>query len=252
LLSRILPATIELRTGVRGDLAGRSLQRATHDVDAGGLVGIGAGRLDGGRSAQQGDAAAGNDAFLDGRAGRVQRVVDAVLLLLDLDLGRAADADDGDAASQLGQTLLQLLAVVVRGGLLDLLLDLGDAALDLGLLAGAVDDRGVLLLDAHLLGAAEHVEVTFSSLMPRSSEITWPPVRIAMSSSMALRRSPKPGALTAAIFRPPRSLLTTSVARASPSTSSAMMSSGLEVCTTASRTGSMACRLESFFSWSRM
>jgi hypothetical protein len=43
---------------------------------------------------------------------------------------------------------------------------------------------------------------------------------------MALRRSPKPGALTAAIFRPPRSLLTTSVASASPSTSSAMMSSG--------------------------
>ena len=57
--------------------------------------------------------------------------------------------------------------------------------------------------------------------------MTWPPVRMAMSSSMALRRSPKPGALTAAIFRPPRSLLTTSVARASPSTSSAMMSSGL-------------------------
>ena len=33
-----------------------------------------------------------------------------------------------------------------------------DAALDVGLLAGAVDDRGVLLLDHHLLGAAEHVE----------------------------------------------------------------------------------------------
>ena len=57
--------------------------------------------------------------------------------------------------------------------------------------------------------------------------MTWPPVRMAMSSSMALRRSPKPGALTAAIFRPPRSLLTTSVARASPSTSSEMMRSGL-------------------------
>src|SRR5712672_134571 len=39
--------------------------------------------------------------------------------------------------------------------------------------------------------------VTFSSLMPRSSLITWPPVRIAMSSSIALRRSPNPGALTA-------------------------------------------------------
>ena len=36
-----------------------------------------------------------------------------------------------------------------------------------------------------------------SSLMPRSSKMAWPPVRMAMSSSMALRRSPKPGAFTA-------------------------------------------------------
>src|SRR2546430_1009890 len=33
----------------------------------------------------------------------------------------------------------------------------------------------------------------FSSLMPRSSLIRRPPVRTAMSSSIALRRSPKPG-----------------------------------------------------------
>ena len=39
--------------------------------------------------------------------------------------------------------------------------------------------------------------VTLSSLRPISSEITWPPVRMAMSRSMSLRRSPKPGALTA-------------------------------------------------------
>ena len=94
--------------------------------------------------------------------------------------------------------------------------------------------------------------VTFSSLMPRSSEISWPPVRIAMSSSIALRRSPKPGAFTAAIFRPPRSLLTTSVAMASPSTSSEMITSGLLVCTTASSSGSIDCRPESFFSCRRM
>ena len=37
-------------------------------------------------------------------------------------------------------------------------LDLGDARLDVGLLAGAVDDGGVVLGDDHLLGAAEHVE----------------------------------------------------------------------------------------------
>ncbi len=35
--------------------------------------------------------------------------------------------------------------------------------------------------------------VTLSSFRPTSSEMTWPPVRIAMSCSMALRRSPNPG-----------------------------------------------------------
>jgi hypothetical protein len=49
---------------------------------------------------------------------------------------RTADADHRDAARELGQTLLQLLAVVVRGSLLDLRLDLADAALDVGFLAG--------------------------------------------------------------------------------------------------------------------
>jgi hypothetical protein len=53
-----------------------------------------------------------------------------------------------------------------------------------------------------------------------------PWVSTAMSSIMALRRSPKPGALTATTFSVPRILLTTRVASASPSTSSAMSSSG--------------------------
>ena len=78
----------------------------------------------------------------------------------------------------------------------------------------------------------------FSSFRPTSSETTWPPVRIAMSWSIALRRSPKPGALIATDLNVPRILLTTSVARASPSTSSAMMASGLPPCMTFSSTGS--------------
>ena len=40
------------------------------------------------------------------------------------------------------------------------------------------------------LARPRSVSVTFSSLMPRSSKIALPPVRMAMSSSMALRRSP--------------------------------------------------------------
>src|SRR6478672_11148802 len=104
------------------------------------------------------DLADDDDTFLDSRAGRMHRVIHAILALLDLDFGRAADPDHRDAAREFRQTLLQLLAVVVRGGLLDLRLDLGHAGLDVGLLAGAVDDGGVFLVDHHLLGAAEHGE----------------------------------------------------------------------------------------------
>ena len=86
----------------------------------------------------------------------------------------------------------------------------------------------------------------FSSLRPISSVMTSPPVRIAMSSSMRLRRSPKPGAFTATPVKVPRSLLTTRVARDSPSTSSAMISSGLPDWMTCSSTGRMS-RTEPIF-----
>src|SRR5690606_8926937 len=62
------------------------------------------------------------------------------------------------------KTLLELLAVVVRSGLFDLLLDLGDAAFDLCLLASTVDDGGGLLGDLHLLRAAEHLEANVLEL----------------------------------------------------------------------------------------
>ena len=82
--------------------------------------------------------------------------------------------------------------------------------------------------------------VTFSSLRPTSSLMTWPPVRIAMSCNIALRRSPKPGALTATLLNVPRILLTTKVASASPSMSSAMMTNGRPLCITFSSTGNMS------------
>src|SRR6266702_2413480 len=146
-------------TGVDRDLAGRRGQRPAHNIDAGFLVVVlGAQPLEMLGGTEQGDAAARHDAFLDCRTGRMHRVIHAILALPHLGFGRTADADHRDAARELGQTLLQLLTVVVRGGFLDLLLDLGDAGLDVGFLAGAVDDRGVFLVDHHLLGAAEHGE----------------------------------------------------------------------------------------------
>ena len=67
-----------------------------------------------------------------------------------------------------------------------------------------------------------------------------------MSSSMRLRRSPKPGALTATPVKVPRSLLTTNVASVSPSTSSAMTRIGLPDWMTCSRIGRMS-RTEPIF-----
>ena len=72
-----------------------------------------------------------------------------------------------------------------------------------------------------------------------------------MSCSIALRRSPKPGALTATDLKVARILFTTRVARASPSTSSATMSRGLPVCMTFSRTGTMSLTFEILESMSR-
>src|SRR5207302_8130045 len=123
--------------GIDRDLAGRRGQRLAHDLDAGLLVVVlGAQPLEVLGRTQQGDAAAGNDAFFHGRTGRMHRVINAIPALPHLDFGRAPDADHRDAARELGQALLQLLTVVVRGGFLDLRLDLRDAGFDFDLLDG--------------------------------------------------------------------------------------------------------------------
>ena len=75
-----------------------------------------------------------------------------------LHLDRAADANDRHTAGKLCQPLLQLLAIVARRCLFDLRADLAAAADDVDLLAGTLDDRGVLSLDEYSLGLAEHIE----------------------------------------------------------------------------------------------
>ena len=88
----------------------------------------------------------------------------------------------------------------------------------------------------------------FSKLKPTSSEITTPPVNTAISSNIALRRSPKPGALTAATLTMPRIVLTTKVAKASPSTSSATINKGRPDLATPSKIGNISRMLDIFLS----
>ena len=113
------------------------------------------------------------------------------LALLHLGLGRGADLDLGDAAGQLRQPLLQLLAVVLAVGR--------------GRSRGGSSRPGprspclspapsvMVVFSASILtflARPRSASLTFSSSMPRSLKIALPPVRMAMSSSMALRRSP--------------------------------------------------------------
>ncbi len=93
---------------------------------------------------------------------------------------------------------------------------------------------------------------TFSTFTPRSSEMNLPPVRIAISSIMAFRRSPKPGAFAATARSVPRILFTTRVASASPSTSSAMIRKGRRAAATFSSTGMRSAAALIFFSWIRI
>ena len=82
-------------------------------------------------------------------------VLDASLFLFQLGLSCRAYLDYGDAANQFGETLLELFLVVIRGGLFDLHAELLDSAFDLAGLAGARDDRRVVLVDRHFLGVAQ-------------------------------------------------------------------------------------------------
>ena len=180
--------TRAFHAGVVRQRAERRFDGALHDVDADLLVFVRA--LDGfnrRQAAEQRHAAAGHDAFLDRRAGRVQRVFDAGFLFLHFGLGRGADVDDGHATGELRQAFLQFLAVVIarwspRSG-------------------GGSDSRGpgcrtilpppstmvvFSLSITMLLARPRSASSMLSSLMPRSSLMNLPPVRTAMSSQHGL------------------------------------------------------------------
>src|SRR5580658_4492576 len=143
--------------GIGDDLTERLFERAAHDLGADLLIAFQSRDqlVDRGDGADKSYAASGNDAFLDCRTGGVQSVFHASLLLLQLGLSGRADLDDGNAANQLGEPLLELLLVVVGGGFLDLRTNLAHTALNVRGLACAVDDGGVVLVDRDALRLAQ-------------------------------------------------------------------------------------------------
>src|SRR5690606_16643580 len=138
------------------DLAQRSLDGTTQQRDTDVLVFVVTLELgDGLQSANQRNTAARHHAFFDGCTGSVQGIFDASLLLFHLDFGTGTDLDHRNTAGQLGQTLLQLLLVVVGSGFFDLLADLRNAGFDVHLLASTLDDGGVFLVQHDALGVTQ-------------------------------------------------------------------------------------------------
>ena len=154
--------------------ADRLLQGPHDDFGASFLVAVQllGGFLNGADGANQGHAAAGQDAFGDRRAGRMQRVLDASLLLLHARLpSRRRRADDRDAALRhLGEAFAESCSLsysLLGPTLVHLGGDLIDAGHDGVLLAGAVDERAAFFLDADHLGLAQLVELDIFELQAK-------------------------------------------------------------------------------------
>ena len=110
---------------------------------------------------QQRAAASGNDALLDGGTGGIQGILDPQFAVLQFRFRRCTDLDHSHAAGQLGDSLLELFAVVFGFGGLQFTSDRADAlAHRLAMVVGG-DDRGALLADGDAARLAEILEGHF-------------------------------------------------------------------------------------------
>ena len=81
-----------------------------------------------------------------------------MLLFLEFNLGGCANLDDRNAARKLRKALLELLAIPIGIGVVDLALDLRNTTVDVGGFASAFNDGGFVLGHNNLAGGAEKVE----------------------------------------------------------------------------------------------
>src|SRR5258708_1910257 len=149
---------------IEAELLERRFDRTTNDLTAELFVTFEDESIDCLGRTEESNATARDNTFFHRSAGGMKGVLNAHLLFLHFGFSCGTDIDDGDTTGELGQTFLELLAVVIGRGFVDLATDLLHAALDVGRLACTFNDRGVFLVDHDALGLAEVAQLNVLEL----------------------------------------------------------------------------------------
>merc|ERR1719468_136777 len=97
------------------------------------------------QTSDESHSTAGNNSLLHCGPGGVESVSNTILLLIDLNLGSAANLEDSHTGGHPGHPLLQLLFLVLAVGVLDLIPDHVHPLADVGLSAASSQHHAVIL-----------------------------------------------------------------------------------------------------------
>ena len=141
-------------------MADRFSQSSLHNFDARALVALAAGSqaIKAIGELQQGAATAGDDAFFHSGTGGIKGILNAQFPVFEFGFGGCSHLDHGDAAGELGNPLHQLLAVVIRVGVVEFATDGSDPISHGVLMITASHNCGAVLGDCDAPGAAEVIE----------------------------------------------------------------------------------------------
>jgi len=156
-----------LDTGVIADGTGRDDDGLLNNADTDLLVNVGGllnELLEALGGVEKSRATTSNNAGGGGSLGGGESINGAVLLLTDLSLAGTTNLDHGNTTGDLGEALLELLLLVLGGGVGNGGLEKLDALLNIGLVACTVENDGLVLGNGHLLGLTKHVELSVLEL----------------------------------------------------------------------------------------
>src|SRR5690606_20122181 len=157
-------------TGVLGDVAEGVIEHSANDLDTMLFVSLKLELVESLVGTQQGNATAGDNPLGQGSVSRGTSVVKQCLTLLHFALGGRPDLNLGHTAGELGEPLLELLAIVIAVGRVDLCANLIRAARDGVLGSSATHQGGVVARDDRLLYGAKVVGLDRFELDPKVFE----------------------------------------------------------------------------------